>query len=458
MIRIAGAAVVMALGVPAAAQNAIGDWTGQLNPQLRVVVHIGKPNEGSGLIGTLDSPDQGVAGLTLANVRADGDELHFDVPAVKGTFAGSWVVATKTWSGRWSQAGSELPLTLMATKLPEPSALLVAKNWKMPDSAQVKVALDKAVNGRPGIAFAAALVSPSKTEVTISGPATTATMFEIGSLTKLFTGLLLADMAAKREVTLDDPVRRYLPAGTLADNGNRPITLRDLASHISGLPRLPTNISPGDQADPYADYDEAKMFAFLKTYVPTRLPGAQFEYSNFGAGLLGYILGRAAGRPYVELLSDRILRPLGMTETCIGRCTNRALAEPHDAGGKAVKPWSFDSLAGAGAIRSSAADMARFAGALADPPEALKPAVDLMLAKRTPIGGKRGIGLAIFTVPTTEGEILFHDGATAGSQSSLAVNRKSRRAVVVLTNSGGKPTPGPIALKFLAGFGEVAEK
>ena len=444
-------AVAIAIHVPTAAQNAIGDWEGALTPELNVVVHIAEPLEGAALVGTLDSPDQGVTGLALANVSASEGALRFEVPAVNGAFEGKWNSAENAWAGQWSQGGPSMPLTLRASKRIAPSPIKVVEDWKLPSSIEVASILDKAISARPGIAFAAAVSEPGESFVVTRGPANDDTLFEIGSLTKLFTSLVLADMVVAGEVRLDDPVARYLPDKALVGHGHRPVTLRDLASHISGFPRLPTNLAPSDPADPYADFDEAKLLAFLKSHIPSRSPGAMFEYSNFGAGLLGYALSRAAGKPYATLLSERILKPLAMTKTCVGFCTKGSLAQPYGPGGKAVPAWSFGTLAGAGGVRSSATDMARFASALADPPVALKPAVDLMLANRRPAGAGREIGLGVFIAPTTNGEILFHDGATAGSQSSLVVDRETKRAVVVLTNSGGRPAPGPIALNLITG-------
>src|SRR5205085_8424519 len=111
------------------------------------------------------------------------------------------------------------------------------------------------------------------------------TIFEIGSATKVFTSLLLADMVQRGQVALDDPVAKYLPPTVkMPERHGRSITLVDLATHTSGLPRLPTNMTPKNQANPYADYSVEQLYQFLSNYQLTRDVGSQYEYSNLGGG------------------------------------------------------------------------------------------------------------------------------------------------------------------------------
>ena len=144
------------------------------------------------------------------------------------------------------------------------------------------------------------------------------TIFEIGSVTKVFTSLLLADMVQRGEVALTDPVARYLPSQVkMPERGGRQITLQDLATHTSGLPRLPSNLNPKDPANPYADYSVDQLYQFLSGYQLTRDIGSQSEYSNLGGGLLGHVLARRAGMDYEALVKSRICEPLGMKSTGI---------------------------------------------------------------------------------------------------------------------------------------------
>ena len=135
------------------------------------------------------------------------------------------------------------------------------------------------------------------------------TIFEIGSVTKVFTSLLLADMVNRKEVALDDPAAKYLPENVrMPERNGKSITLLDLSTHTSGLPRLPGNLKPKDPRNPYADYSVDDLYQFLSGYTLPRDPGSEFEYSNLGAGLLGHLLARRAGTDYESLIRSRITR------------------------------------------------------------------------------------------------------------------------------------------------------
>jgi serine-type D-Ala-D-Ala carboxypeptidase/endopeptidase len=181
------------------------------------------------------------------------------------------------------------------------------------------------------------------------------TVYEIGSVTKTFTATLLAQAVLSGRVTLDldTPASQLLLGFKIPSRSGKEIALSDLANHYSGLPRMPSNFQPSDQANPYADYDAAKLKAFLAGYQLPRDPGASYDYSNLGFGLLGYALAQLEHTSYDALVEEEILRPLGMTMS--GMVTH--LAPGHDSTGKAVENWDFDTLAGAGAMRSTANDM-----------------------------------------------------------------------------------------------------
>ena len=177
------------------------------------------------------------------------------------------------------------------------------------------------------------------------------TVFEIGSVTKVLTALLLAEMANLGEVSLDDAVAKYLPPSvTMPLRAGRQITLRDLASQRSGLPRLPGNLAPNDAANPYADYTIAQLYEFLSGYQLTRDIGSKYEYSNLGFGLLGHALALKAGMDYEALVVDRICSPLGMQDTRIALSSSlrERLARGHDESLAEVKNWDLPALAGRG--------------------------------------------------------------------------------------------------------------
>ena len=192
------------------------------------------------------------------------------------------------------------------------------------------------------------------------------TIFEIGSATKVFTSLLLADMVQRGEVALNDPVAKFLPAGvSVPERNGRQITLVDLATHTSGLPRLPANLNPKDPNNPYADYTPEQLYQFLSSYQLPRDIGAQYEYSNLGGGLLGFALARRAGMSYEALVKSRICDPLGMKDTGITLTPEMKarFAVGHDQGLARVENWDLPTLAGAGALRSTANDLLAFVSA-----------------------------------------------------------------------------------------------
>lgn len=267
-------------------------------------------------------------------------------------------------------------------------------------------------------------------------------VFEIGSITKVFTGTLLAQMVLAGEVALDDPVQKYLPAGvTLPTRNGKEITLASLAEQNSALPRLPANMAPKDMANPYADYTVQQMYDFLSGHTLRRDPGEQFEYSNLGVGLLGHLLALRSGKSYEEAQRERIWTPLGMTRTAITLTPwmTEHLALGHDAEGKAVSNWDLPTLAGAGAIRSTTTDMLKFLAAnLRTDRGPLGKAMALAHEPRAPAGNATNrIGLNWIHRITGADTITWHNGGTGGYRAFAGFVASKRMGVVVLTNSGG---------------------
>ena len=270
-------------------------------------------------------------------------------------------------------------------------------------------------------------------------PTTARTLFEIGSITKVFTGILLAEMVERGEVRLEDPVQDLLPKGVVVPSRNgKQIRLVDLATHSSGLPRMPDNFAPADPANPYADYSAEKLYEFLRGHQLTRDIGVRGEYSNLGAGLLGHALSLRAGKSYEALVTERILAPLGMTSTRIVLTPeDRArLAPGHSAGGTPVANWDLTALAGAGALRSSADDMLKFLAAnLNPPPGALGRAIRIAQTPRSGIGDITKTGLLWIVYTTRFGQTIpSHNGGTAGYRTWTGFDPERRIGVVVLSN------------------------
>jgi CubicO group peptidase (beta-lactamase class C family) len=265
-------------------------------------------------------------------------------------------------------------------------------------------------------------------------------VFEIGSVTKVFTATLLADMVERGEVSLNDPISKYLPSTVKTPTRDgKEITLLDLSTQTSGLPRLPTNFAPKNPQNPYADYSVDQMYTFLSGYSLTRAIGEKYEYSNFGVGLLGHILALRAGTEYEALVRKRICQPLGMSDTKI-KLTPEMLARLTTGHNPALKPvpnWDLPTLAGAGALRSTVNDMLKFVAAnLGLTKSPLLVAMQKAQQSQRETGQTDlSIGLNWHILKKFDSEMVWHNGGTAGYHSFIGLDRKNRRGVVVLSNS-----------------------
>lgn len=262
-------------------------------------------------------------------------------------------------------------------------------------------------------------------------------VFEIGSITKTFTGILLADMVIKGEASLDDPVQKYLPSGVTAPTRNGAfIKLVNLSNHTSSLPRMPENFNPANPANPFADYSEKQLYDFLNAYQLPRDIGSQYEYSNYAQGLLGHLMAAKKGVTYEKLMVDIIATPLKMNDTRIAFTPKMKanLAMGHSKGVE-VENWDIISLAGAGAIRSTASDMLNYIGAnMGIGNSKLYPA--MQLSHKESKAGIPGpiVGLGWHKIITEGLEITWHNGGTGGYRTFAGFTNDGK-GVVVLTNS-----------------------
>lgn len=277
-------------------------------------------------------------------------------------------------------------------------------------------------------------------------------IFEIGSISKVFTGLLLADAVEKKKLRLDTTLKELLgEKQVFADERVGGITLLQLATHTSGLPRLPDNMGPNPDAekDPYGKYDRAKMRAYLAKVKLAAAPPCPASYSNYGMGLLGDLLAEAHGKSWEATVKEVITGPLGMNDTVVTLNDEQAkrLAPPY-RGTDAGTSWSFQAMAGAGALRSTAADMLKFGEAMVEPDKApaLAPATRVMMeahAAYPDAGGEIGLGIIIGKL---DGERDYsHNGGTGGYRSALQVIPARKLVRVAFVNNDTLPPDRVIA-------------
>ena len=316
----------------------------------------------------------------------------------------------------------------------------------IPPADAAQIIADRIDRDGQGVGMATAIVEGGEPQFASHGvltagggaPVDETTLFEAGSLSKIFTATLLAHMVAEGRMALDRPVADYLPEGIeLPAFDGQEMTVFDLATQSSGLPAIPPEMAFADPANPYQHYDAELFQNFLSAYELQRAPGSQYEYSNTGFALLGMALSHIGGAPYETLVSDIILEPLGMDDTMLDVPGDKQgrLATAHDAGGKLVPHWAFDVFAPAGGYRSTAEDLAKFvaaaSGQVASP---LEGAFGIMLDRTRPAGEGMSIGLGWLILATPNGGIVGHNGKTAGSNAFMGFARDGSRAAVVLAN------------------------
>lgn len=266
------------------------------------------------------------------------------------------------------------------------------------------------------------------------GDARTDSLFEIASLSKTFTALILARMAAEGKVRLDQPVRELLPEDLVKKPPSREIRLIDLATHRSGLPPMPDNIGDSRATNPYADYKRADLYEYIEKRGVYKLAGVEFSYSNLGFALLGQALADRAGLSYPDLLRKYATGPLGLQDTVVFLSAeqNRRFLPGHFEKGKVVHAWDMDALAPAGGIRSSVDDMLTFLERNLHS-KGLS-GFDQTHESKAEIGPGERIALA--WIYDTASGTYWHNGATGGFSSYAFFQPQTDSAGIVLLNTG----------------------
>lgn len=264
---------------------------------------------------------------------------------------------------------------------------------------------------------------------------TAKTLFEIGSITKTFTCSMAAILSLNKQLNFTDPAQKYLPGKmVLPERNGKVITVEHLATAHSGLPRMPRNFQPQDPSNPYIDYREEELTYFISNYELMRDPGIEYEYSNLGMGLLGYMLTRVKEKPYSKLTEELITKPLGMNHTFIsGMRTEKPMASGY-ADKLPMKAWTWNDqsvITGAGGIVSNAEDMMKYMVSQMSTTSPLANAFTLAHQPRATAGKmKIGYGWHI-----RDENIVWHNGGTGGFRSFAGFDKTKNKAVVVLTNS-----------------------
>ncbi|MFD8703158.1 serine hydrolase domain-containing protein [Kitasatospora sp. NPDC059648] len=297
------------------------------------------------------------------------------------------------------------------------------------------------------------------------------TLFDIGSVTKVFTSLVLARLALDGMVRLDEPLTEVLPGrAAVPARGGQPITLRHLATHTSGLPRLPRGmvaraLLQPNRPDPYAHCTAERILSGLARTRLHSAPGRSFRYSNLGAGLLGMALAHRAGTGYEELVTQEVCAPLGLADTCLrpGAEQSERLAHGHAPGGRPVPSWDLAALPAMGGLRSTAADLAVFLraqlAAEREPDAPLAPAILLTRETRHRVNpfAWAHLGWLGHRLHAQQGRHLqlWHNGGTGGSSSFVAFDPEQQVGVAVLANTRRSVDPAGTALlrRLQIGFG-----
>ncbi|HEV2448428.1 MAG TPA: serine hydrolase domain-containing protein, partial [Candidatus Sulfopaludibacter sp.] len=297
-----------------------------------------------------------------------------------------------------------------------------------------------------GMGVTIGVLTQGERRVFTYGAAKPDSIFEIASISKTFTATVLAQMVEQGRVRLDEPVRELLPPGTVEKPEGREITLIDLATHHSGLPRTAGNIRPDGNAN--ADYTPADLFAYIGRHGVRKPPDASFSYSNLGFALLGQALANRAGMSYADLVKQVVTGPLGLRDTAVTLDAERQarLITGHRLGGDAVEPWVLDAQAPAGGIYSTAGDLLLYLDAQLHPERLaeLGAAIRETHVLRADIGGmdvasESGVRLGMAWMHGARHGIYFHGGNARGETSLAFFSPAGDYAGVVLVNMTASP-------------------
>jgi serine-type D-Ala-D-Ala carboxypeptidase/endopeptidase len=432
-----------------------GIWLGtaEVNGQpLRTQIVVRSDSTGREFC-TVDSPDLNLFEIPCANVVLSNDRFSFELPSTQGRWSGTLASDGNSLTGTWTQANVTPPTMALnfarqAQRLgPVPPPPVTYNSAIDPVSAAdmesvLRRDLEKTFStgllsaGKP-TGIAVGVVRNGERRVFAFGSAKPDSLFEIGSITKTFTGLMLAQMIEQGSLRPETKVRELLPKGTVAKPKGAEITVLDLVTQHSGLPRLPDNMKPADPNNPYADYRAKDLYQFLGKQGVAKPDKPVFGYSNLGVGLLGQALANRARTRYPELLKRLVLDPLKLADTAIDLSPDqqRRFIAGYSAALQPAHSWELDSLAGAGAIRSTADDMLKFLEANLSPPQLAGSMSAALARSHVPLADvapdKR---IAYAWVYETKTGTYWHNGGTGGFAAYALFNPQAKYAAIVLVN------------------------
>lgn len=416
---------------------------------------------------TLDQLDIYTMAEECANVTFNGNEVSFAVPVAGLHWKGELAADGNRLVGNWSQSvlqGQATRELLTASDFHRQAALSAEEprphavyDPALPpvDVVDLKDVLERDIaralksnNLGPGTGagVTVAVYEHGVRRVFCYGEAKSDSIYEIGSTTKTFTGLLLAQMAAQGKVKLDEPVRELLPAGAVAKPEGPEITLLNLATQRSGLPPMPDNISVANLDQPYADYHVVDLMAYLGKHGVGNPAQASSPFGSLGFGLLGVALASRAGKSYGDLVQEEIAGPLGLKDTALTLTAEQQerLIAGHDEYHKTAPAWQSDVFAGAIGLRSTAEDMLTYLEAHLHPERltvvpgfaggtTLKAALQQSLEPHGEV--TRNMRIALGWLYQAETGNYWHNGATAAHSMYAFFNSKGDFAAVVLYNT-----------------------
>ena len=332
------------------------------------------------------------------------------------------------------------PMLILAAAI----ALASGQASAMSDAELKSIAEQRLLGDRTGACFAVAVIDQTISRAYVCADPKDAsrispmTAFEIGSVSKTMTAALLADLILQGKASLDDPLSNYLPEGAVVSTfEGKPILIKHIVTHTSGLPVVPDFGPVPNMENPYANVDEASLLKTLSTAKLQRAPGSQFEYSNYASMLLSSIVAKRAGTDFETLLQTRLFAPVGMKNSYINqKPADVKAAQGHTPNNKTTPAWTFKTnAAGVGGVRATLDDMVSYVQAqLGKNESTISPALKITQQKvKTETNNNMAMNWML--APLDAHFVYLHEGGTGGFSAFTAFDLEKQRGVVILSDT-----------------------